>query len=105
MIYTLKTSSDAVEITHAVVAINVERARRIRHLSQTVKDLKVFSITEFDFAIKWYGGDPAAQEGESKRVINSEMIVCHSRVHWQCQERRCNDVIATESIKVKDLGK
>ena len=106
MIYTLETScstSDAVEITHAVVDLTAEQAARIRQLSAAVISLGVLSITEFDYAPHWYGGDPEAEEGEPKRVDIPEMVVYNDSVHWQCVEKHCSDIISTESILIREL--
>lgn len=107
MLITLETSCstyDAVEITHVVVSLDAERIARIRQLAAAVKSLGVLSITEFDYSLGWYGGDPDAEEGELKRVDIPEMVVYDDSVHWQCTEKFCDDVIATESIKIKELS-
>lgn len=106
MKFTLETScstTDAVEITHAIVDLDADSIFRIRQLSNTVKSLGVLSITEFDYSPRWYGGDPTAEEGDQKRVDIPEMVVYDDSVHWQCVEKYCSDIIATESINVRDL--
>lgn len=106
MKFTLETScstSDAVEITHAVVDLDVKQIARIRQLAAACKQLGVLSITEFDYAPAWYGGDPEAEEGEEKRVDIPELVVYADSFHWACAEKWCSDIIATETIYLRDL--